>query len=132
MHADDFAGQVWLEQLHKQVLPMLDEWVAQIDRVREEHEDLVRHAERPSTDELRALHVSWNGVTDVLEDRLADERRAKRRANAPHAADAAIQATRQARRDVQCAQRALHRERTRLAQVAAAHFPELFAMEPLL
>ena len=111
---------------------MLDEWVAQIDRVREEREDLVRHAERPSTDELRALHESWNGVTDVLEDRLADENKAKRRANAPHAADAAIQATRQARRDVQCAQRALHRERTRLAQLAAAHFPELFAMEPLL
>ena len=132
MHADDLAGQVWLERLHKQVLPMLDEWVAQIDRVREEREDLVRHAERPSTDELRALHESWNGVTDVLEDRLADENKAKRRANAPHAADAAIQATRLARRDVQCAQRALHQERIRLAQLAAAHFPELFAMEPLL
>ena len=43
MHADDFAGQVWLERLHKQVLPRLDEWVAQIGRVREEREDLRRH-----------------------------------------------------------------------------------------
>ena len=111
---------------------MLDEWVTQLSRVREEREDLSRHAERPSTDKLHALHEAWNGVTDVLEDRLGEENKAKRRLNAPHAADAAIEATRQARRDVQCAQRALHVERTRLAQVAAAHFPELFAMEPLL
>ncbi|KOO29490.1 hypothetical protein Ctob_015807 [Chrysochromulina tobinii] len=111
---------------------MLDEWVTQMGRVREEREDLSRHAERPSTDKLHALHEAWNGVTDVLEDRLGEENKAKRRLNAPHAADAAIEATRQARRDVQCAQRALHVERTRLAQVAAAHFPELFAMEPLL
>jgi serine/threonine protein kinase len=123
---------VWLERLHKQVLPMLDEWVTQLGRVREEREDLSRHAERPSTDKLHALHEAWNGVTDVLEDRLGEENKAKRRLNASHAADAAIEATRQARRDVQCAQRALHVERTRLAQVAAAHFPELFAMEPLL
>jgi serine/threonine protein kinase len=33
---------------------------------------------------------------------------------------------------VQRAERALHAERMRLAQIAAAHFPELFAMEPLL
>ena len=73
MHADELAGQVWLKRLHRQVLPMLDEWVAQIDRVREEREALVRHAERPSTDELCALHEAWIGATDVLEDRLAEE-----------------------------------------------------------
>jgi serine/threonine protein kinase len=126
------AEHLRLECLHSQVLPVLDEWVAQIGRVREEREDLGRHAERPSTDKLNVLYEAWNGVTDVLEDRLAEENKAKRRLNAPHAADAAIEATRQARRDVQSAQRALHRERTTLAQVAAAHFPELFAMEPLL
>ncbi|KOO24514.1 c2 domain containing protein, partial [Chrysochromulina tobinii] len=58
------ATKVWLERLHKQVLPMLDEWVTQMGRVREEREDLSRHAERPSTDKLHALHEAWNGVTD--------------------------------------------------------------------
>jgi serine/threonine protein kinase len=101
--------------------------------VREEREDLGRHAERPSTDKLRALHEAWIAATDDLDAKELEEKKtAKRRASAPDAADAAIQATRQARRDVQSAQRALHRERTTLAQVAAAHFPELFAMEPLL
>ena len=37
------AEQVWLERLHSRVLPVLDEWVAQIGRVREEREDLRRH-----------------------------------------------------------------------------------------
>jgi serine/threonine protein kinase len=127
------AEQLRLECLHSQVLPVLDEWVAQIGRVREEREDLGRHAERPSTDELRALHEAWIAATDDLDAKELEEKKtAKRRASAPDAADAAIKATRQARRDVQSAQRALHRERTTLAQVAAAHFPELFAMEPLL
>ena len=127
------AEQLRLECLHSQVLPVLDVWVAQIGRVREEREDLGRHAERPSTDKLRALHEAWIAATDDLDAKELEEKKtAKRRASAPDAADAAIQATRQARRDVQSAQRALHRERTTLAQVAAAHFPELFAMEPLL
>jgi serine/threonine protein kinase len=127
------AEQLRLECLHSQVLPVLDEWVAQIGRVREEREDLGRHAERPSTDKLRALHEAWIAATDDLDAKELEEKKtAKRRASAPDAADAAIQTTRQARRDVQSAQRALHRERTTLAQVAAAHFPELFAMEPLL
>ena len=127
------AEEVRLECLRSQVLPVLDEWVAQIGRVREERDDLGRHAERPSTDKLRALHEAWIAATDDLDAKELEEKKtAKRRASAPDAADAAIQATRQARRDVQSAQRALHRERTTLAQVAAAHFPELFAMEPLL
>ena len=37
------AEQLRLECLHSQVLPVLDEWVAQIGRVREEREDLGRH-----------------------------------------------------------------------------------------
>jgi len=127
------AEEVRLECLRSQVLPVLDEWVAQIGRVREERDDLGRHAERPSTDKLRALHEAWIAATDDLDAKELEERRtAKRRASAPDAADAAIQATRQARRDVQSAERALHLERMTLAQVAAAHFPELFAMEPLL
>jgi hypothetical protein len=101
--------------------------------LREEREDLGRHAERPSTNKLRALHEAWIAATDDLDAKELEEKKtAKRRASAPDAADAAIQATRQARRDVQRAERALHAERMRLAQMAAAHFPELFAMEPLL
>ena len=44
------AEQVWLERLHSRVLPVLDELVAQIGRVREEREDLRRHgaASRPA------------------------------------------------------------------------------------
>ena len=123
------AEQLRLECLHSQVLPVLDEWVKQIGRVREEREDLDRHAERPSTDKLHALHEAWltaHEAFDLFQAREKDERRRG------SASDAAIQVTRQARRDVQSAERALHRERTMLAQVAAAHFPELFAMEPLL
>ena len=61
------AEQVWLECLHSQVLPVLDEWVAQIGTVREELEDLRRHAERPSTVELHALHEEWLVATDDLD-----------------------------------------------------------------
>ena len=118
------AEQVWLERLHNHVLPMLE-----IGTVREEREDLLRHAERPSTVELHTLHKAWIAATDDLDDRQTEERRAKRHASA---AEEAIQATHQARSAVQRAERALHAERMRLAQVAAAHFPELFAMEPLL
>ena len=123
------AEQLRLECLHSQVLPVLDEWVKQIGRVREEREDLDRHAERPSTDKLHALHEAWLTAHEAFDLFQAREKHERRRGSA---SDAAIQVTRQARRDVQSAERALHRERTMLAQVAAAHFPELFAMEPLL
>jgi hypothetical protein len=80
--------------------------------------------------DLHALHEKWIAARNNLDIRQAEENIAKRSASA--AADAAIEATRQARSAVQRAERALHAERMRLAQRAAAQFPELFAMEPLL
>jgi len=118
------AEQVWLERLHNHVLPMLE-----IGTVHEEREDLLRHAERPSTDKLRELHEAWLAAHKAFDLFQAKEKDERRRGSAT---DAAIEATRRARSAVQRAERALHAERIRLAQVAAAHFPELFAMERLL
>ena len=52
------AEQLRLECLHSQVLPVLDEWVAQIGRLREEREDLGRHVsgEPPSLEDLHMKH----------------------------------------------------------------------------
>jgi colicin import membrane protein len=128
--------RVRLAKLRSELLPTLDTWMDRINGMREDEAELLRHAERPSDDVLRVLRArneAWIAATDDLEVKELTERQAaKRRASAPGAADAAIRATREARRKVQSAQRALHLERTRLAKMAAVHFPELFAMEPLL
>ena len=117
------AEQVWLERLHSRVLPVLDEWVAQIGRVREEREDLGRHVsgEPPSLEDLHMKHDMFKKAKRFLRDKTNELENA--REDGVNLAPAQ-KALKEARRAMQAAERALHQARFEAATLASAHFPE--------
>ena len=125
------AEQVRLECLHSQVLPVLDEWVAQIGRVREEREDLGRHVsgKPPSLENLHEKHEAFKKAKRNLREKTNKLEDAKDGGVDLAPAQAALK---DARRAVQAAEKALHQVRFEAAMLASAHFPELLAREPLL
>jgi len=123
--------QLRLECLHSQVLPVLDEWVAQIGRLREEREDLGRHVsdEPPSLEDLHMKHEALKQAKGALKKATRGLEDAKDEGVNLAPAEAALKVTRRA---VQAAEKALHQARFEAATLAKAHFPELFAREVLL
>ena len=109
------------------LLIKLSEWEKEAAHMRAELEDLRPHAggQAPCLKDLRQLHQTWEVALDELIDAKADQN--KRRP--PPDAEEKV---RSARRAVQTAERELRHARVRLAALASAHFPELFAREPLL
>ena len=111
---------------------MLDDWVAQIGRVREEREDLARHlsGEPPSLlKDLHEKHEAFKKAKSALKRAVRNLEDAKDEGINFAPAEAALK---DARRTVQGAERALHQARFEAATLAAAHFPEVLAREALL
>ena len=118
-----------LEHLHTKLLPVLDEWAALVPGWRTESQETIMHADQAralcDTTKLHALDDACDQVEKAL--RVAREDVESRRP--PPGAAVALT---EARRAVQRAESTFRRERARLSQLAATHFPEMFALEPLL
>ena len=110
--------------------PLLNDlraWDQEVAHFRAELDDLKAHGGGvlPSVELFHELHETWESSMDALV--LAQSATKLRRPPA----DAASK-VHEARRAVQIGERRLRKERTRLATLASAHFPELYVREPLL
>ena len=118
-----------LEHLHTKLLPVLDAWVALVPGWRAESKEISMHAAEASalcdTEKLRALDDACERAEKAL-------RTAREDVDSRRPPPGAAVALTEAQRAVQRAESAFRRERARLSRLAATHFPELLALEPLL
>ena len=123
--------QVRLKMLTTVLIPPLDAWIARVRELQEEKSEMDRQTGGgpPSMDELRTVHESLKEAKRTL--RAAQRRLEDAKDDGDDITDATA-TLKAARRGVQAAERAMHRERTALASIAAAHFPELLVREALL
>ena len=138
-----------LEHLHTKLLPVLDEWAALVPGWQAESEEISTHADQArelcDTTKLRALRDTCTRTKKALRAAREDvEEDVDSQPPPPgaHRSTALIEAQRrrlalalaltEAQRAVQRTESIFRRERARLSQLAAAHFPELLALEPLL
>jgi hypothetical protein len=110
--------------------PLLNDlraWDQEVAHFRAELDDLKAHGGGvpPSVELLHELHETWESAMDALVRAQSDTKLRR------PPADAASK-VHEARRAVQIGEHRLRKERTRLATLASAHFPELYVREPLL
>ena len=118
-----------LEHLHTKLLPVLDAWVALVPGWRAESKEISTHAAEAralcDTEKLRALDDACERAEKAL-------RTAREDVDSRRPPPGAAVALTEAQRAVQRAESAFRRERAHLSRLAATHFPELLALEPLL
>jgi hypothetical protein len=118
-----------LEHLHTKLLPILDEWAALVPGWQAESKEISTHADQAcalcDTTKLHALDAACEQAEKAL-------RTAREDVDSRRPPPGAAVALTEAQRAVQRAEAAFRRERARLSQLAATHFPELLALEPLL
>lgn len=118
-----------LEHLHTKLLPILDEWAALVPGWQAESKEISTHADQAcalcDTTKLQALDAACEQAEKAL-------RTAREDVDSRRPPPGAAVALTEAQRAVQRAEAAFRRERARLSQLAATHFPELLALEPLL
>ena len=103
----------------------LSKWEQEVAHLRSELEDLRPYGGGvpPCLDELKERQETWDDSADAFTRAQSDTKLRR------PPADAAVK-VREARRAVQRSERALSKERMRLASLASAHWPELFVREP--
>ena len=109
----------------------MSEWEKEAAHMRAELEDLLPHGggQTPSVEELHRRNKAWKSAKKQLRLAKFEEENASDDDEPLTPAKNKVDSARHA---VQKAERELRLERVRLATLAAAHFPELFAQEPLL